>query len=67
MSVCGALLGPFLDGYHSAFGVLAYTVPKPIVIAGVQIVVTDFWVPPLFALAAVILGASYVVRELHTS
>ena len=42
MALSGAALGPFLDGYHSAFGVLAYTNPIPIVLGGVQIVVSDW-------------------------
>jgi hypothetical protein len=42
MALSGAALGPFLDGYHSAFGVLAYTNPIPIKLGGVQIVVSDW-------------------------
>jgi len=42
MALSGAALGPFLDGYHSAFGVLAYTNPIPILLGGVQIVVSDW-------------------------
>ena len=59
MATCGAILGPCLDGYHSAFGVLAYTRPISIDIAGLHLFQTDFWVPPMFALAAIILGLSY--------
>ncbi len=59
MALSGAALGPFLDGYHSAFGVLAYTKPISVVIGGLQFFQTDYWVPPMFALAAVILGLSY--------
>lgn len=44
MAVSGAALGPFIDGYHSAFGVLAYTNPIPIVLGGVQVVVSDWFV-----------------------
>lgn len=59
MGLCGAALGPFLDGYHSAFGVLAYTKPVSINIANIYLLQTDYWVPPMFALAAIILGISY--------
>lgn len=63
MALSGATLGPFLDGYHSAFGVLSYMVPKPVLLGSLQIVVTDFWVPPMFALASVILGTSYPLLD----
>jgi hypothetical protein len=59
MGLCGAALGPFLDGYHSAFGVLAYTKPISVSLAQIQLFQTDYWVPPMFALAAIILGVSY--------
>ena len=63
MALSGAALGPFLDGYHSAFGVLAYTHPITVILGGIQIFVTDWWVPELFALAAVILGVSYPILD----
>ncbi|KAJ1492195.1 hypothetical protein T484DRAFT_1772148 [Baffinella frigidus] len=58
MAISGALLGPILDGYHSAFGVLRYTVPHDVFLGPLFVCQSDFWVPPMFALAAVILGAA---------
>ena len=63
MALSGAALGPLLDGYHSAFGVLRYTVPKQVVVGNIFICETDYWVPPMFALAAVILGVTYPVLD----
>ena len=59
MGICGALLGPFLDGYHSAFGVLAYTNPINVQLLGVRLIQSDWWVPPMFGLAGIILGLTY--------
>lgn len=43
MAAAGALLGPNLDNYHSAFGVLAYKHPIELIVAGRLIVTTDWW------------------------
>jgi hypothetical protein len=63
MFVYSALLGPFLDGYHSAFGVLQYTTPHALSIGNVEIVTTDLWVPPLFGVAGIIMGSLYVLLD----
>ncbi|EKX47210.1 hypothetical protein GUITHDRAFT_69977 [Guillardia theta CCMP2712] len=64
MATYGAMLGPQLDGYHSAFGVLKYTNPKQISLAGHFLFETDYWVPAMFALASVILGISYPILDM---
>lgn len=43
MACAGAILGPNLDNYHSAFGVLTYKDPVKISIAGHILVTTDWW------------------------
>lgn len=43
MAAAGALLGPNLDNYHSAFGVLTYKHPIELTVAGHLIVTTDWW------------------------
>lgn len=43
MATAGALLGPNLDNYHSAFGVLTYTNPTQLSVAGHLLVTTDWW------------------------
>jgi hypothetical protein len=63
----GAMLGPFLDTYHSVFGVLAYDDPT------IQwqwwwndggiALVTTWWVPPLFGLAGFLIGWLYIVLD----
>lgn len=56
-----AVLGPLLDGYHGAFGVLTYTHPwNPI-----PSLHTAWFVPPLFAFAGVCMGigALYVDQK----
>ena len=48
MGLCGALLGPFLDAYHSAFGVLKYDDPITAVLWGSEQfpgLTTAWWVP----------------------
>ena len=56
--------GPFLDSYHSLFGVLAYDTPLtfPILGTGGDILkcVTTYWVPPLFGLAGFLIGWLYI-------
>lgn len=63
MAVYSALLGPFLDGYHGAFGVLEYVKPIFLYIGDVRIVRTASWVPPLFGFAGVIMGLLYTVLD----
>lgn len=43
MGAAGAVLGPNLDNYHSAFGVLTYTNPVEISAGGHVLVTTDWW------------------------
>lgn len=43
MGVAGALLGPNLDNYHSAFGVLTYKNPIELSVGGQVLVTTDWW------------------------
>lgn len=43
MAFAGAVLGPNLDNYHSAFGVLTYKNPVEISIADHLLVTTDWW------------------------
>lgn len=43
MAAAGALLGPNLDNYHSAFGVLTYKDPIELSLAGQLLVTTDWW------------------------
>ena len=48
MSGSGAVLGPFLDSYHSAFGVLEYDKPIKAVLWGSEqfpALTTAWWVP----------------------
>lgn len=43
MAASGAFLGPNLDNYHSAFGVLTYKNPVVLSVAGHVLVTTDWW------------------------
>lgn len=43
MAAAGAILGPNLDNYHSAFGVLTYKNPIEVSVAGHLLVTTDWW------------------------
>lgn len=43
MAAAGAILGPNLDNYHSAFGVLTYKDPIELTVAGHLLVTTDWW------------------------
>lgn len=70
MTVCGATLGPFLDSYHSLFGVLTYNTPLmfPIIEVGedgseLLTCVTTYWVPPLFGLAGFLIGWLYIFLD----
>lgn len=70
MTVCGATLGPFLDSYHSLFGVLTYNTPLIYPIIGrsadagaLLTCVTTYWVPPLFGLAGFLIGWFYILLD----
>ena len=62
LALAGAALGPVCDNFHSAAGVLGYTKyqialgPAPDWWGGGHLFQTAAWVPPLFALAALIIG-----------
>ena len=66
MSLCGAGLGPFLDSYHSAFGVLKYDEPIRLILWGSETypaLTTTWWVPELFGLAGFIIGWLYILLD----
>ena len=71
MTICGASLGPFLDSYHSLFGVLTYDTPLGFPLLGsvdgitpdLLTCVTTYWVPPLFGLAGFIIGWLYILFD----
>lgn len=63
LGLAGALLGPNLDNYHSAFGVLSYKNPVELMLNGHLLVTTDWWVPPLFAVAGAGIGALYILLD----
>jgi hypothetical protein len=66
MSICGAVLGPFLDSYHSAFGVLQYDEPLSWKLWGSSehpALTTAWWVPGLFGLAGFLIGWLYVLLD----
>jgi hypothetical protein len=62
LALAGAALGPVCDNFHSAAGVLGYTKHRvafgvaPDWWGGGHLLQTAAWVPPLFALAALIIG-----------
>jgi hypothetical protein len=67
MTLCGASLGPFLDSYHSLFGVLSYDTPLTFPLIGsiddsqaLLTCVTTYWVPPLFGFAGFLIGWLYI-------
>ncbi|KAL3799602.1 hypothetical protein ACHAWO_008918 [Cyclotella atomus] len=67
MAMCGASLGPFLDSYHSLFGVLSYDTPLVFPLLGsigesqpLLTCVTTYWVPLLFGLAGFLIGWLYI-------
>lgn len=68
ISLCGASLGPFLDSYHSLFGVLTYDSPitsqlwSPLE-TGKPALVTTWWVPVLFGLAGFIIGWLTIILD----
>ncbi|GMI17413.1 hypothetical protein TrLO_g12012 [Triparma laevis f. longispina] len=59
MAASGALLGPYLDNYHSHYHVLQYHHP----VHGPFDLTTALWTPPLFALAGVLIGYLYTVGD----
>ena len=66
MVLCGAVLGPFLDSYHSAFGVLEYNDPIYLQLWGTALkpaLITSWWVPELFGLAGFIIGWLYILLD----
>eukprot|EP00562_Extubocellulus_spinifer_P022972 CAMPEP_0178625486 /NCGR_PEP_ID=MMETSP0698-20121128/7905_1 /TAXON_ID=265572 /ORGANISM="Extubocellulus spinifer, Strain CCMP396" /LENGTH=404 /DNA_ID=CAMNT_0020264655 /DNA_START=37 /DNA_END=1251 /DNA_ORIENTATION=- len=67
ISLCGAALGPFLDSYHSAFGVLSYDEPLTAQLWGPTpdnpALITAWWVPELFGLAGFIIGWLYILLD----
>ena len=66
MASCGAALGPFLDSYHSAFGVLQYDTPIYFTLWGSDdhpALTTAWWVPGLFGLAGFIIGWLYIILD----
>lgn len=71
MTLSGAALGPFLDSYHSLFGVLSYERPLTAHLWGsgsaatpaLPALVTAWWVPELFGLAGFIIGWLYIVLD----
>lgn len=66
MSVCGAGLGPFLDSYHSAFGVLKYDSPIQLTLWGSETypaLTTTWWVPQLFGFAGFLIGWLYILLD----
>eukprot|EP00536_Pseudo-nitzschia_multiseries_P006689 jgi/Psemu1/239591/estExt_Genewise1.C_1450082 len=66
MTVSGAGLGPFLDSYHSAFGVLAYNEPIRFTLWGSEAypaLTTAWWVPELFGLAGFLIGWLYILLD----
>ena len=66
MTTAGALLGPFLDSYHSAFGVLQYQQPMGAVLWGnaqYPALTTTWWVPELFGLAGFLIGWLYILLD----
>lgn len=60
MTLCGAALGPFLDSYHSLYGVLTYDTPLVFPLGSYLTCVTTYWVPPLFGVAAFLIGWLYI-------
>jgi len=70
MALCGAILGPFLDSYHSAFGVLRYDEPirfvtLPLLGGSVEhpALTTAWWVPELFGFAGFLIGWLYILLD----
>ncbi len=66
-TTAGALLGPFLDTYHSVFNVLQYDNPITLQLWSrneyIPALVTTWWVPYLFGLAGFIIGWLYIILD----
>lgn len=69
MAASGAVLGPFLDSYHSAFGVLQYDDPITATLWGADeqhpAFITAWWVPELFGLAGFLIGWLYILLDAY--
>ena len=66
MILCGAILGPFLDSYHSAFEVLQYDEPIKLALWGTEsqpALTTAWWVPELIGAAGFIIGWLYIILD----
>ncbi|GAX11989.1 hypothetical protein FisN_8Lh083 [Fistulifera solaris] len=67
MTLAGATLGPFLDTYHSAFGVLHYEHPITAALWSSAeehpALITAWWVPELFGLAGFLIGWLYIALD----
>ena len=66
MILCGAALGPFLDSFHSAFGVLQYDEPITAALWGTAsnpALITAWWVPVLFGVAGWLIGWLYIIWD----
>jgi len=66
MTLAGAGLGPFLDSYHSAFGVLQYDKPITAILWGNAdnpALITSWWVPELFGVAGFLIGWLYILGD----
>lgn len=66
MTLAGAALGPFLDSYHSGFGVLQYDQPLTAALWGSvehPALITTVWVPELFGLAGFLIGWLYILLD----
>lgn len=67
MTLAGATLGPFLDTYHSTFGVLHYDHPITAALWSTSTehpaLITAWWVPELFGLAGFLIGWLYILLD----
>lgn len=69
MTLCGGILGPFLDSYHSAFSVLRYDDPIKFILSPLggtsqyPVLTTAWWVPELFGLAGFLIGWLYILYD----
>lgn len=71
MTFCGGCLGPFLDHFHSEFGVLSYDTPIELQLWSQDLnrpaLITAWWVPELFGLAGFIIGWLTIFLEYSLS
>lgn len=66
VALAGAALGPLLDSFHSAFGVLKYDQPLTAVLWGSvehPALITTVWVPELFGLAGFLISWLYILLD----